>query len=183
MRQLASAGTVLDTEWDDVYAILVQVQKCRLYTTWRGEERQKNLTLGPDYFQLPDSSTPPPPVVLPPWRATPQALQAWRSTLEARMQQEQALTQALQSAVDAAEEATLPMLRDACTATPNQDATGVANRLTQELAIDCKSSGRQKTTRVHQAWRRAGALFSLRTGRFTMPPCWGRRMAANWCWR
>ena len=114
VRKLAVAGTVLDAEWDDVYAILVQVQKFRLYATWRGEERQKNLTLGPDYFQLPS----PPPRnrlwLLPPWRATPQARQAWRSTLEARMQQEQALTQALQSVVDAAEEATLPMLRDAC---------------------------------------------------------------------
>jgi hypothetical protein len=185
VRQLAVAGAVLDTEWDDVYAILVQVQKFRLYATWRGEERQQNLTLGPDYFQLPESAAPPPPVVLPPWRATPQARQAWRRTLEARMQQEQALTQALQLVVGAAEEATLPMLRDACIAAiaPNQDAAGIANRLTQELGIDCKSSGRQKTTRVHQALETLqDVLFSLRTGRFkTMPPVLGTtNPAANW---
>ena len=59
----------------------------------------------------------------------------------------------------------------------------IANRLTQELAIDCKSSGRQKTTRVHQALETLqGVLFSLRTGRFkTMPPVLGTtNPAANW---
>jgi len=188
VHKLGVAGSVLDTEWDDVYAILVQVRKFRLYATWRREERQKNLTLGPDHFQLPATATLPPPVVLPPWRATSQARQAWRSTLEARIQQEQALTQALQSVVDAAEEATLPMLRDAFIAAivPNQDAAVVANRLTQELAIDCKSSGRQKTTRVYQALETLqDVLFSLRTGRFkTMPPCWGRRIRRPiGCWR
>ena len=101
------------------------------------------------------------------------------------MQQEQALTQSLRSAVDAAEETTLPTLRDACIAAiaPNQDAAGIANRLTQELGIDCKGNGRQKTTRVHQALETLqDVLFSLRTGRFkTMPPVLGTtNPAANW---
>ena len=132
MRKLAVARSASDEEWDDVYAILVQVEKFRLYTTWRDEERQKNLTLGPDYFKLSEPTAPQPPVVQLPWRATAQARQAWRRTLEARMQQEQALTQALQSAVDAAEEATLPMLRDGFIAAidPDQEAAVVADRLT-----------------------------------------------------
>jgi hypothetical protein len=185
LRQLAVAGTLLETEWDDVYAILVQVWKFRQYATWRSEERQKNLTLGPDAFQLPAPTPPPPSVVLSPWRASAQARQAWRRTLEARMQQEQALTQAVQSAVEAAEEATLPLLRDGLMAAidPDQEAAVVADRLTQELAIDCKSSGRQQTTRVHQALETLqGVLFSLRTGRFkTMPPVLGTTTpAATW---
>ena len=168
-----------------MYAILVQVRKFRLYDTWRGEERQKNLTLGPDHFKLPEPTTPQIPIVLPPWRATPQARQAWQSLLEARLQQEQALTQALQSAVEATEAPPLPMLRDAFIGEidPNQDAAVVANRLTQELAIDFKSSGHQKPTRVHQALETLqGVLFSLRTGRFkTMPPVLGTtNPAANW---
>ena len=68
----------------------------------------------------------------------------------------------------------------------NLDAAGVANRLTQELAIDCKSSGHQKTTRVYQALETLqGVLFSLRTGRFkTVPPCWARRIRRPpGCWR
>ncbi|MGB0127643.1 MAG: neuraminidase-like domain-containing protein [Rhodocyclaceae bacterium] len=59
----------------------------------------------------------------------------------------------------------------------------MANRLTQELGIDCKSSGRQSTTRVHQALETLqDVLFSLRTGRFkTMPPVLGSaNPAANW---
>ena len=77
------------------------------------------------------------------------------------------------------------MLRDAFIGAidPHQDAAVVANRLTQELAIDFKSSGHQKPTRVHQALETLqGVLFSLRTGRFkTMPPVLGTtNPAANW---
>ena len=43
----------------------------------------------------------------------------------------------------------------------------VANRLSQELAIDCKSSGSQKTTRLEQAIETIqGVLFATRMGRF-----------------
>jgi hypothetical protein len=95
------------------------------------------------------------------------------------------LTQALRSVVDVAEEVTLPMLRDAfmTAIAPNQDAAVIANRLTQELAIDCKGGGRQKTTRVHQALETLqDVLFSLRTGRFkAMPPVLGTaNPATNW---
>lgn len=184
MRKLAEAGSVLDAEWDDVYAILVQVQKFRRYAAWREEERQKNLTLGPDEFQHAEPAAQP-PVALPAWRASLQARLAWRRTLAARLQQEQAMTQALQAAVEGAEESALPMLRDACIAAiaPDQDGATIANRLTQELGIDCNSSGRQKTTRVHQALETLqDVLFSLRTGRFkTMPPVLGTaNPAANW---
>ena len=184
VRKLAEAGSVLDAEWDDVYAILVQVQKFRLYAGWRAEERQKNLTLGPEQFRLAEGVAQL-PVALRPWRAASPARQAWRRTLEGRIRQEQALVQASQSVVDAAEESSLPMLRDACIAAiaAERDAAAVANRLTQELGIDCKSSGRQSTTRVHQALETLqDVLFSLRTGRFkTMPPVLGSaNPAANW---
>ncbi|MGB0127642.1 MAG: hypothetical protein WBP72_08385, partial [Rhodocyclaceae bacterium] len=115
VRKLAEAGSVLDAEWDDVYAILVQVQKFRLYAAWRAEERQKNLTLGPEQFRLAEGVAQL-PLALRPWRAASQARQAWRRTLEGRIRQEQALVQVSQAVVDAAEEASLPMLRDACIA-------------------------------------------------------------------
>ena len=79
IRDPASAGSVLDAEWADVYAILTQVQKIRQYKTWREQEepkdpkeQQKPLTLGPDHFRLPDAdaTTPQPPVELPRWRAS-----------------------------------------------------------------------------------------------------------------
>jgi hypothetical protein len=185
VRKLAQTGTVMDAEWADVYAILVQVQKFRLYAAWRGEERQLNLTLGPDHFKTPAPGAPQGAIALSAWRATPQARQAWRNRLQARIEQEQALTQALQSVVDAAEEAALPMLRDAliAAAAPDQDVAVVADRLTHELAIDFKSSGQQKTSRAHQALETLqGVIFSLRSGRFkNMPPVLGTvNPAANW---
>ncbi|HMS83069.1 MAG TPA: hypothetical protein PKD12_05435 [Nitrospira sp.] len=183
IRKLAEGGSVLDGEWEDVYAIVVQVQKLRLYEAWRREERQKNLTLGPDEFQRSAASPQPSPISH--WRTSLQAQLAWRRMLEARIQQESAVTHSLQHAVEVAEEAVLPSLREACIAAiaPNQDATVVANRLTQELGIDCHSSGRQKTTRAQQGVETLqDVLFSLRTGRFkTMPPVLGTaNPAAGW---
>jgi Tc toxin complex TcA C-terminal TcB-binding domain/Bacterial Ig domain len=184
VRELAVANSVLDEEWNDVYAILLQVKKFDLYETWRSEERQKGLVLGPDHFQLSDDNSSQ-IAALPRWRATPQARQAWRRTLDSRMQQELTLAQALQSAVSAAEEAALPMLRDACIAAiaADRDVAVIADRLTQELAIDCKDSGHLRTTRAQQALATLQeVLLSLRTGRFkNTPPVLGTtNPASNW---
>jgi hypothetical protein len=184
VRQLAVANAVQDAEWNDVYAILIQVRKFGLHATWRGEERQKGVILGPDYFQLSNDNQ---SLIeaLPRWRATPQARQAWRRTLESRMQQELTLAQAMQSVVSAAEQAALPMLRDACIAAiaGDRDVSMIADRLTQELGIDCKDSGHLRTTRAHQALATLQeVLLSLRTGRFkNAPPVLGTtNPAANW---
>src|SRR5262245_24594510 len=184
VRQLADANTMLDAEWNDVYAILIQVKKFALYATWRGEERQKGMILGPDYFQLSDNNQ---SLIeaLHRWRATPQARQAWRRTLGSRMEQELTLTQTMQSVVSAAEQAALPMLRDACIAAVAgaRDVSVIADRLTQELGIDCKDSGHLRTTRAQQALETLQAvLLSLRTGRFkNAPPVLGTtNPAANW---
>jgi Tc toxin complex TcA C-terminal TcB-binding domain len=184
VRQLAVANSVLDAEWNDVYAILIQVKKLGLHEAWRSEEREKGLILGPDYFQLADNS-PSQIEALPRWRATPQARQAWRRTLESRMQQELALTQAMQFAVNAAEEGALPMLRNACIAAiaGSRDVAVIADQLTQELGIDCKDSGHLRTTRGQQALATLQeVLLSLRTGRFkdTLPVLGATNPAANW---
>ena len=176
VRELAVAGSVLDSEWADVYAVIVQFRKVGLYAAWRRQEQQKGLILGPDAFQLPI-----PPVRRRPrwraWRATSQGRQAWRRTLEARVQQELTLTQAIQAAVSAAEEDALPVLREACLAaiTGDRDAAIVAERLTRELGIDCRDSGHQRTTRAQQALQTLQeVLLSLRTGRLkTEPPVLG----------
>ena len=49
-RELASAGTILDADWADVYSIAAQVTKLGRYATWREEEQTKGITLSPDYF-------------------------------------------------------------------------------------------------------------------------------------
>jgi hypothetical protein len=185
IRKLVQAGSVSEAEWDDVYAILVQVQKVRQYATWRQQEG--TLILGPEHFRLPDATQPPPP--LPAWRATSQARQVWQETLSARLQQEQGTAEALQAAIDATESAVLPALRDALlrdlvrTGDPTLDTVEeVANRLSQELAIDCKSSGRQRTTRLEQAIETIqGVLFATRMGRFSTTPVLGTaNPSASW---
>src|SRR5262249_14918575 len=151
--------------------------------TWRDDERQNGLILGPDYFQLSgDNSSQ--IASLPRWRSTPQLRQAWRRTLDSRIQQELALAQASQSAVSAAEQDTLPMLRAACIAAiaGDRDVAVIADRLTLELAIDCKDSGHLRTTRTQQALATLQeVLLSLRLGRFrNTPPVLGANSAANW---
>ena len=184
VRQLAVAGSVLDSEWADVSAIIVQVRKVKRYAAWRRQERQKGLILGPDAFQLPDPAGAP-PAALPAWRATPQARQAWRRTLEARIQQELVLTQAISAAVSAAEEESLPLLREACVAAiaGDRDPAVIADRLTRELGIDCRDRGHQRTTRAQQALQTLQeVLLSLLTGRLkTEPPVLGTaNPAAGW---
>ena len=184
IRKLVQAGSVSDAEWDDVYAILVQVQKVRQYATWRQQEG--TLVLGPEHFRLPDATQPLP--ALPAWRATLQARQAWQETLSARLQQEQVMAEALQAAINATEATVLPVLRDALlqdlvrTGEPTLDTPEeVANRLSQELAIDCKSSGR--TTRLEQAIETIqGVLFATRMGRFPTLPVLGttNHPSASW---
>jgi hypothetical protein len=184
VRELAVANSALDEEWNDVYAILLQVKKLGMYATWRNQERQNGLILAPDYFQL-SADDPAQIAALPRWRSTPQLRQAWRRTLDSRIQQELALAQALQSAVSAAEQDALPTLRDACiTAIAGvRSVAEIADRLTVELAIDCKDSGNLRTTRTQQALATLQeVLLSLRTGRFrNMPPVLGAtNPASNW---
>jgi hypothetical protein len=157
-RDLATAGTVLDADWTDVYAIAAQVTKLGRYPTWRAEEQAKGLTLGPDYFVLPGPTTP--LVELPEWRATLQEGWAWQATLQTRINQQQDVIQALRAVGDAAEEEALPGLRDLLVATAGDGARG--------LLIDLAGGAAQRTTRLAQAIETLqGALFAVRVGAIT----------------
>ena len=51
IQDLVAQGTpVLSADWDDVYAILTQVSKCRAFAAWHAEEQ--GVVLSPDYFTL-----------------------------------------------------------------------------------------------------------------------------------
>jgi hypothetical protein len=170
MRNLAVTNSLLDSEWNDIYSILTQVWKIRNYTTWKTAE--VDITLGPESFTIPANAV---QSSLPAWRATEQARRKWVSTLQARIDQDQALQQALQMAVGATEEATLPSLRDALITAINATISikdyrtdaELANALTEWLLIDVSGSGFQQTTRISQAIETLqGILFSLRTENF-----------------
>src|SRR6185436_1671045 len=111
-RRIAAANAVVtSSEWEDVYAIFLQVQKRRQEPAWREVERQKSLTLNPEYFVIPDAATER-TIRLPAWRATAQSRQRWQDTLRSRLDEQQGTGAALRAAISATEEATLPILRD-----------------------------------------------------------------------
>ena len=62
VRKLIQDGApVLDSEWEAVYSILAQVEKRRHFVDWQNEENAQKITLGPDFFQIPD----PAPIQIP----------------------------------------------------------------------------------------------------------------------
>jgi Tc toxin complex TcA C-terminal TcB-binding domain len=170
-RNLAATDAILDAEWIEVEAILIQVQKQYQYATWREEERQKQVNIGPDFFVL----EPEAPSELSAWRASPAQRRAWKQTLEARVAQVQGLEQALRAAVDAAAEAALPGLRDALceAAVPANAGSSIADWLTRRLLVDMRAGGAQRTTRIGQAIEAMQAmLFGLRTQQLPQDVGW-----------
>lgn len=174
---LDSGADLLDSEWDEIHNILVQVHKRREFADWREEEQRQNIVLGPDHFKIPE---PPPltfplpePEPLPAWRATWRDRREWEDKLEARQEQIMAVTQGLEQAVSETEEATLPRLRDALVLAADADdgtLQAKAKQLTDRLLIDCRTDGCQMTTRTSQVIETLqGLLWSLRTGQLHDP--------------
>ncbi|OWY64947.1 hypothetical protein B7486_44575 [cyanobacterium TDX16] len=179
IRQLLDRGQpVLDSEWENVYAILVQVWKRRNFARWQEEEKVEKILLSPDFFQI----LPPEPIQFPPqelplpkeptaidlWRAPREARQEWLDKLQSRLDQERAAIQSLKEAVSAAEEATIPMLRDALILATNSNGVDLdekAKWVTENLLIEGRASGCLITTRVDQAIETLQVLiWSLRLG-------------------
>ncbi|HEV2735883.1 MAG TPA: neuraminidase-like domain-containing protein, partial [Longimicrobiaceae bacterium] len=163
LHAAAGHGELLPTEWDEVYSLLAGIEKRRRYAQWRAEEG--TLVLGPDEFQVTIEQP-----EIPAWRATAEEWRAWQSGLQARIDHQETVRRGYHDAVDAAEAASLPLLRDALV-----DAIGagagegvdVANWLTQRLMVDVKASSALRTTRATQAIETLQAILSaLRAGRF-----------------
>ena len=49
-RELLVVGTLLESEWQDIFAILLQTQKQLQYGQWRAEEREAGVVLEPGQF-------------------------------------------------------------------------------------------------------------------------------------
>ncbi|HEX5719525.1 MAG TPA: neuraminidase-like domain-containing protein [Thermoanaerobaculia bacterium] len=159
----------------------MQARKRRAFAGWRAEEETRGLLLLPDYFRIPPAgpiAVPPPAGQEPPaWRATAAERRAWRDRLQARIDHERSLATALAGSVSAAEESTLPALRDALllASVPADAPHALWDRearleaqgkwVTDHLLIDARSSPCQKVTRIGQAIETLQALlFSVRTG-------------------
>ena len=191
---VAAGQPVAGTEWTQVYDILVQFWKRGIVVAWRTAERQANVTLGPDCFQIPavDVTAFPPPLRpdLPAWRASDEQRQSWEERLQARTDQDAEVDAALATAIGAVESVTLTQLRDALIAavplsslpagsqqtTPSQKPKVLA----RQLLIDLEMSGCAVTTRVAQAIDTIqDLLFSLRSGFLDAYPTWSLTTSAR----
>lgn len=170
---LENKATVLESEWDEVYSILVGAQKSLNFAAWRNEEKNRNLTLSPDYFVLSEEK----PQDLPAWRFSWQERWDWEDKLRSRFDQEKNVYVSLAEVVDECEQETLPILRDALIDSPLTLQKGEkptleehereAKRLNEILYIDCMMSPCQQTTRAAQMINTLQNLvFSVRTGQY-----------------
>jgi Tc toxin complex TcA C-terminal TcB-binding domain len=169
--QLLSAGALLDSEWQDIFAILLETQKRQQFRQWRAQETQAGLVLESEQFQ-PNAGKPPQDI--PQWRGSSDTYSDWQRTLEGRIAQGQTLQSNLAAAVASAESQTLPALRDALVQlagqqqTPPETLSATAERLSRQLQIDFLTNAGPATTRVNQAIDTLqGILFSVRAGNVT----------------
>lgn len=161
-------ATIATSEWEQVDAILGQMRKRREYADWQQAEQQAEISLNSALFTMrPDDETPDESPQSQ-WLTDFQAAQQWADLLEARINQEQSIIQALQQAVSDTEELTLPLLRDALILKTSVTGNGLAakaERLAKMLLTDTKAGGCQMTTWVSEAIKTLQLLlWGIRTG-------------------
>jgi hypothetical protein len=200
IRKLVIDNVADAQDWNQVFHILIQAEKRRyLYPVWRTEEATEILTLSPEFFRDPNQplfqliAGDDRPAEIIEWRSDPAALRAWRSQLKARYQQKASVTDSLRAVVDRAEEATLPMLRDALIDAIYGNPAGTNRELnkkdaTNTLLINAFESSCRKTTRVAQAIETMQLLvWGILNGqiedlKFTIPDADQEDFNANWNW-
>lgn len=145
LSRLAATGTVTAGEWDDAIAVLTGAFKRLQYPAWRTQET--GFVLSPDFFALAGAA----PQVNP-YRADSQARTGWQAVLRSRITQRQDLTGGSARAVAAAEQAALPILRDALLADLAPTTTGdIGEAMSARFLIDMLAGGTLRTTRIRQA--------------------------------
>jgi Tc toxin complex TcA C-terminal TcB-binding domain/ABC toxin N-terminal region len=172
-------GSVLAEEWEELYSILVAIEKRRMFPTWRNEERTPATSIGPvpsgyfpmtltgAYFRLRPSPLAGGLDWRPKqWRSDVEARSTWVATLRARIERETDLAASLRAVIDQAEEAALPGLRDFLVAlAPLPGTLSRVDRLTRHLQIDMAAGACDVTTRIAQAIATTqGILFGARSG-------------------
>jgi hypothetical protein len=152
VRDLAAAGTALEPDVADAEAVVAGVQKVRLADVggehWRAQERAAGVThLDPNQFVLREGAAP----TLDPLRTPPAARRRWRQTLRARIAEADAAVSTVATAVDGAEAAALPTLRDALAARARTLAPNANRPSVDGLLVDLSTSGGVRTTRLREA--------------------------------
>jgi hypothetical protein len=165
LARLTAAGQLTAAEWADAVAILTGAHKRSLYPDWRVQE--SGFVLSPDFFVLAD-----PAPEANPYRVDAGARNGWRSVLRSRIAQRQNLLDATDQAVAVAEQAALPILRDALLAdlkpTPTTTIESIGEEMSARFLVDMLAGGSLRTTRIRQAIESVQSLLSAkRSGELT----------------
>ncbi|MGN7200356.1 hypothetical protein [Arthrobacter sp. SAFR-044] len=142
-------------EWDDGVQVLTGAFRRRKYPEWLSEE--SGIILSPEFFtcgtERPDAG-----IV----RIDPRARADWTGVLSARTTRRQNLSDAATAVIAAAEQRSLPVLRDALLADVAATVTGdVGEFLTGMYQVDFRASGAVATTRMAQAIASLQTLLEL----------------------
>lgn len=163
MRKLIAEGpNILDSEWANIFSILIQIEKIRTFPKWGREERGEDtntvpILLAPDGFRIDEENGSTPWVweddPSSRWRASRRDLREWRERLRGRIKQQQSIITEFKDAIDLAEEQVLPELRSALIAAISgaSNDENPARTLSDRFAISMEVGGCQKTTRISQA--------------------------------
>lgn len=193
LARLAAAGTLTEAEWADAVAILTGAHKRTLTAAWRGQE--SGFVLSPDFFVL----TADPGPAVSPSRSDPRARSDWQSVLRGRIAERQDLIEASARAVASAEQAALPILRDALLtdlvpAGGGPVTASVIPETGEAMAalflVDVLAGGTLRTTRLRQAIETIQSLLSAKRNAelATDHPAYPWRLAdfdafaAAWVW-
>ncbi|MGL5930098.1 MAG: OmpL47-type beta-barrel domain-containing protein, partial [Dermatophilaceae bacterium] len=149
LRVLAGAGAITEVGWDDVYAIVVGVQKRRLRTQWRQVERGVGVHVGPAFFRITGEPRPGPAVS--PWRAEATTRRRWLNSLRGRIEQLGAARAAYAAAIAGVEQDALPQLRDGMLLALSTITSHTASTLSDLLLVDVMADGSTRITRREQA--------------------------------
>jgi len=170
LRDLA-ADPLRDAEWEDLAVELLQVLRRRNWPVWRGEERTADVVVDPAVFR---DSAADADVTLPPYLDLA-ARRDWLDRLASRAAAVEAVTNAQAAAIAAADQQSLPIVRDALVAAldPGIGTAEVVDALTVALFVDVGAGPQDVTSRVEQAIEAVqGLVIAARANRLAPQGSW-----------
>jgi hypothetical protein len=157
----------LETDWDAMADILVQVEKRRLYPTWLAEEAVAGIHITPDLFQ-PPADLVGRPRELPAFRADASQYRRFLQTLRSRIEERDQMLATHATLLREVEGDTLAILRDALIEATDAVAAGSttkADAIGARLVINARMDASVTTSRMGQAIETIQTfLWSVRTG-------------------
>ncbi|MCM2423674.1 neuraminidase-like domain-containing protein [Streptomyces sp. RKAG293] len=163
LARLAATGNLTAAEWKDAVAVLTGAHKRQQFPVWVTEETA--FALSPDYFVLSGAG---PRVSA--YRVDGDARHDWQSVLRSRTTQREDVVEGNAQAVIAAEQAALPILRDALLDDLKPTTTGViGEEMTALFLVDVLAGGTLRTTRVKQALESIQSLLSAKRSGEMLP--------------